>query len=183
MTPNRPHGVFAATIAIALLLSTSYTFNAHPRVVSDAAIVVVAQSQQPDIQTIKAAGLQYELPKGWKAETQETGNVFLSLEGGAVNITFVIEDDYASVMAGMKSSLKERLADFKSDAAAKEDTHNGMNHFSESGTGVLDKVKVTWSIDALKAAKNVTILTFGVEAVLQKHIDEYEQFVRSLKKI
>jgi len=44
-------------------------------------------------------------------------------------------------------------------------------------------VKITWSIDVLKAGKNVTMLTFGIEDVLKRHTDEYEKFVRSLKKI
>jgi hypothetical protein len=182
MTTNPPNGVFAATIAIAFILSTSYVLNAHPRVVKDRA-GAASQSQEPDIQTIKAAGLQFELPKGWKSETQENGNVFLTLEDGAANITFVIEDNYAGVMEGMKFGLKEKLTDIKSDSPTKEDTHNGMTHLSESGTGLMQGVKITWSIDVLKASKNITMLTFGVETVLQKHSDEYEKFLRSLKKI
>jgi hypothetical protein len=43
-------------------------------------------------------------------------------------------------------------------------------------------VKIIWSIDVLKATKHVTILTFGVEEVLQKHVDEYSKFISSLKK-
>jgi hypothetical protein len=182
MTTMRPNEILAATIAITLTLATSYARNAQPRVVSDSA-VVASFSQQSDIQTISGAGLQFELPKGWKAETQANGNVFVTLEDGAANITFVTEDDYAGVIQGMKNGLKQQLTELKSDGAAKEDTHNGMTHVSESGSGLMKTVKITWSIDVLKADKNVTMLTFGIEDVLKRHSDEYEKFVRSLKKI
>lgn len=181
MTTMRTHEIFTVTIAIAFIVSTSYAHNAQPRAVSDSAIVT-SLSQQSDIQTIGGAGLQFELPKGWKAETQANGNVFVTMEDGAANITFVIENDYAGVIEGMKNGLKEQLTDLKSNGAAKEDTHNGMSHLSESGSGLMKALKITWSIDVLKADKNVTMLTFGVEDVLKRHSDEYEKFVRSLKK-
>ena len=143
----------------------------------------MAAAQTPDIHTIKDAGLQFELPKGWKAETQENGNIFVSFEEGAGSVTFVVEDDYVGVVSGMKSGLKERLGELKFDGEPKQNTHNGLGHISETGTGLMEKIKITWSIDVLKATKNVTMLTFGVEDVLQKHIDEYEKFVGSIKKI
>jgi len=140
--------------------------------------------QQPDIR-VTSAGLQYELPKGWKAENQADGNVFITFEDGACSVTFVFGDNYAEVVEGMKIGLKDQLTDVKSDGASKEDTHNGMKHISESGTGMLkgvQGVKINWSIDVLKANKHVTLLTFGVEELLKNHAVEFQKFVGSLKK-
>lgn len=141
------------------------------------------EHRDSSIFTIKEAGLQFEVPKGWKPETQDNGNIFVSVEDGAASVTFVVEDKYDEVVAGMKSGLKEKLTSLTSDGAAKQDTHNGMTHISESGTGQLNGAKITWSIDVLKAGKNVTLLTFGIEKVLQSHIDEYLRLVNSIKKI
>ena len=170
-----------AYIALAILFSLSYPLVIDTRGQRTATATLVA-SQNTDMHTLKDAGLQFELPKGWKAETQENGNVFLSFEEGAGSVTFVMEDDYAGVVEGMKSVLKQKLTGLKFDGEPKQDTHNGLVHISESGTGLMEKVKINSSIDVLKASKNVTMLTFGIEEVLQRHIDEYKKFVGSIKK-
>jgi hypothetical protein len=182
MITNKPNNSLAAIIAFGLMLSIAYSAVARSRV-SPAPFATPGAFQNPDIHTIKDAGLQYELPKGWKVETQENGNIFVSFEDGAASATFVVEDNYAEVVTGMKSGLKERLTGLKSDGESKQDTHNGMIHISESGTGMMEGVKISWSIDVLKAGKSVTMLTFGIESVLQSHIAEYEKFVGSIKKI
>jgi hypothetical protein len=182
MTANKTKQALTSIIAVALILSISYTAAARSPL-SQGVSAAPGTQQAPDIHTIKDAGLQFELPKGWKAETQDNGNLVVSCEDGAVNVTFLVEDQYKEVVEGMKSGLKQKLTDVKSQGEAKEDTHNGMTHISESGTGMMEGLKITWSIDVLKATKNVTLLTFGVESILQTHIDEYLKLVGSLKKI
>jgi hypothetical protein len=177
MTTNTLARSLRIFISLAFALSIPCSIAAAPNVSTQ-----TGSAQEPDIRVITSIGLKYELPKGWKAENQENGNVFLTFENGVCNVTFVVDEDYSGVAEGMKSSLKEQLTDVKVDGAAKENTHNGMKHISESGTGMMKTVKVIWSIDVLLASKNVTILTFGVEEVLQKHIDEYAKFISSLKK-
>ena len=141
-------------------------------------------AQESTVYTIKEAGIQFDIPKGWKAEVdKDNKNVVLSIEGGAVTITFVVEDQYADVVTGMKDGLKEKLADLKSDGPAKEDKHNGMVHIAETGAGMLKDQPVGFSIDVLKATRNVTILTFGITKVMEAHIDEYVKWVGSIKKI
>src|SRR6476469_37807 len=176
MTINIPARAIPIFICMALALSIPYS-TAVGQQHGETQVRIA-----PDIRAIPSAGLQYELPNGWKAENQENGNVFLTFEEGAANVTFVFDENYPGVVEGMKGGLKEQLTDIKFDGAAKEDTHNGMKHISESGTGMMKGVKIIWSIDVLKATKHVTMLTFGVEAVLQKHMDECEKFISSLKK-
>lgn len=180
MTTNIPARSLTKFIFLALILSSPYSLAAGP--------VVSAQThstaQQSDTR-VTSAGLQYELPTGWKAENQENGSIFITFEEGACSVTFVFDDNYADVVKGMKIGLKDQLTDIKFDGDAKEDTHNDMKHISESGTGLLkgvQGVKINWSIDVLKANKHVTMLTFGVEQVLKNHMDEYGKFIRSLKK-
>lgn len=172
----------SAIMAFGLILSLACSTAARSRV-SPALHATPAASQDPDIHTIKDAGLQFELPKGWKAETKEDGQIFLSFEDGAGTITFLVADKYEEAVSGMKIGLKEQLTELKSDGEPKTDTHNGMTHISESGSGLMKGVKITWSIDVLKAKTNVTILTFGIDTIMEAHAAEYEKFVNSLKKI
>jgi hypothetical protein len=141
-------------------------------------------TQDSNIYTIKEAGLQFEVPKGWKVEVDNTSkNVVVSVEDGAVSVTFVVEDDYAGVLTGMKQGLGERLTEMKSDGDQQHDTHNGMTHIAETGTGQLKGNAVRWSIDVLKAGKPVTILTFGLTKVMDAHVEEYTKLVVSMKKV
>ena len=180
MTTNIPARSLTKLIFLALILSSPYSLAAGPLVSAQ----THGTAQQSDTR-VTPAGLQYELPKGWKAENQENGSIFITFEEGACSVTFVFDDNYPDVVKGMKIGLKDQLTDIKFDGEAKEDTHNDMKHISESGTGLLkgvQGVKINWSIDVLKANKHVTMLTFGVEDVLKNHIDEYGKFIRSLKK-
>ena len=177
MTIHNTNKSSFAIIAFALLLTISIAYSAAART------AIAAVTQDSSVHTIKEAGLQFEVPKGWKVEEQENGNVVVSFEDGAASATFVIEDNYQDVVKGMKSGLKEKLTEMKSDGEPKQSTHNGMTHIEEAGSGLLNGVKVTWSIDVLKATKNVTILTFGIDTILDSHGPEYAKFVNSIKKI
>ena len=140
-------------------------------------------TQNSNIYTIKEAGLQFEVPKGWKVEVDTNKNVVVSVEDGAVSVTFVVENDYAGVLTGMKQGLGEKLTEMKADGDQQHDTHNGMTHIAETGTGQLRGNAVRWSIDVLKAGKPVTILTFGLTKVMDAHVEEYTKLVVSMKKV
>ena len=174
-----------SVIAFHLLLLCSVvaqnSFGASNTGLSTGTSLIAPRVQDSNIYTIKDAGLQFEIPKGWKTEVDK--NVVLSIEDGAATITFVVEDEYKLVIAGMKEKLKEELTDMKSTSASKEDIHNGMTHISESGTGTMKGVPITWSIDVIKASKPITVLTFGIQSILESHTEEYLKFVASFKKI
>jgi|SRR5947209_7411317 len=173
-----------AIIPMALLLTLSLAASAiaSPKMAGRTALFAT-ESQDSNIYTIKEAGLQFEVPKGWKVEVDSNKNVVVSVDDGAVSVTFIVEDDYAGVVTGMKQGLGEKLTEMKSDGDPQQDTHNGMNHIEEAGTGMLKGNAVRWSIDVLKAGKAVTILTFGLAKVLDAHIDDYTKLVKSMKKI
>jgi hypothetical protein len=176
---------YSAIAVLVLLLSISGAAAARAHD-SPPAASTAESLQDPNIYTIKEAGLQFEVPKDWKVETKEDGTVVLSIEDGAATLTFVVEDKYELIIVGLKSGLKDKLTEMKSDGEPKQDTHNGMTHISESGTGMmkdLKDVKCIWEIDVLKATKNVTVLTFGIDKVLEAHAADYVKFVNSIKKI
>jgi len=188
--PSLP-SIALVSLLLAIILSPSAsaakrsgaTNASDSSMVSRSVLPTVSKLQDSNIYTIKEAGIQFEIPKGWKAEVdKDSNNVILSVEGGAVTITFVVEEKYADVVAGMKDGLKEKLTDMKSDGESKQDTIGGMVHIAEAGAGMLKDHPVIWSIDVLKATKNVTILTFGIQKTMEAHGDEYGKWVTSIKK-
>lgn len=64
-----------------------------------------------------------------------------------------------------------------------QDTHNGMAHFEEAGTGDVDGVTIEWSVDVLAAKKPLIILTFAAPNFYEKHASEYLKLVDSIKKV
>ena len=180
LTRRNGPAVALQALLLAVVLTLSAFGATHPGIVNELPFSVPGM-QDNNIYTIKDAGLQFEIPKGWKTEVDK--NVVLSIEGGAATITFVVEDEYMMVIAGMKEKLKEELTEMKSNGELKENTHNGMTHISESGTGMIKDVPINWSIDVIKAGKPVTVLTFGIQSILDSHGEEYHKFVTSLKKV
>ena len=78
MTTTKPKKSLATIMAFGLMLSIAYSAAARSRV-SPATKAAPVTSQDPDIHTIKDAGLQFELPEGWKVETQAIGKLSFPL--------------------------------------------------------------------------------------------------------
>src|SRR6266566_3000305 len=92
-------------IAMQMLLLTSLIAACSPGMASPRNSRAIRSgngtSQERTVYTIKEAGIEFEIPKGWKRD--EDKNLVLSIEDGAVSLTFIVEDDYKSIVTGMKS--------------------------------------------------------------------------------
>src|SRR5882724_3385458 len=66
----KPKKSFAALIAITLMLAVAYSAAARSRV-APGRNVAVASPQEPDTRKLEDAGLQFEVPKGWKVENND----------------------------------------------------------------------------------------------------------------
>ena len=62
------------------------------------------------------------------------------------------------------------------------DTHNGMRHFTTSGTGTVNGYRCEWSVDILDAKKPVLILSFWRPGLADRHAAEGIQFISSIKR-
>ena len=65
MNANKPRESLSAIFALGLVLSISCSVAARSHV-SPGPNVTPVTSQSPDVHTIKEAGVQFELPEGWK---------------------------------------------------------------------------------------------------------------------
>jgi predicted Zn-dependent protease len=134
--------------------------------------------------THEAGGITFELPAGWKAEPHGAQITASPAEGG-ISVAFWVteEDEFDAATDAVGKELDKLLDNVKLDGEPKEDTHNGMQHASVSGTGQIEGHDVLFSADILQAKKPVIVLTFGVADQLHKHAEEYSKLVKSIKKV
>jgi predicted Zn-dependent protease len=132
----------------------------------------------------KEAGVQFEIPKGWKAKPD--GEVItVSTADDSLQMVFWVpdEDTFDAAVKDLDTELGKTVKNIKITDKGTSDTHNGMPHFSEGGTGQVNGATIEWSVDVLAAKKIVIILTFAAPGIAEKHADEAVQFITSIKKI
>jgi predicted Zn-dependent protease len=130
------------------------------------------------------AGIQFELPKGWKAKPD--GEVItVSTADDSLQMVFWVpdEDTFDAAVKDLDKELGKTVKNIKITDKGTSDTHNGMPHFSEGGSGQVGGTTIEWSVDVLAAKKIVIILTFAAPGVVEKHADEAVKFISSIKKI
>jgi len=139
-----------------------------------------------DIETFthKEAGVQFQLPKGWKAKPD--GEVItVSSPDDGLQLVFWVPDEETldATVKDLDKELAKTIKNIKTTGKPTQDTHNGMAHYEETGTGEVEGATIAWSVDVLAAKKPLIILTFAAPNLFEKHADEYMKLVSSIKKI
>jgi hypothetical protein len=144
----------------------------------------VSSTQEDRIFSHKEAGVQFELPKGWKAKPD--GEVItVSTADDSLQMVFWVpdEDTFDAAVKDLDKELDKTIKNIKTTDKGTSDTHNGMPHFSTGGTGEVDGTRIERSVDDLSAKKVVIILTFAAPGIAEKHAAEAAQFIASIKKV
>ncbi len=144
----------------------------------------VPVTQENRIFSHKEAGVQFELPNGWKAKP-DGEVVTVSTADDSLQMVFWVpdEDTFDAAVKALDNELSKTIKNIKTTDKGTSDTHNGMPHFSQGGTGEVNRTTIEWSVDVLAAKKVVIILTFAAPGVAEKHADEAVKFIASIKKI
>jgi hypothetical protein len=132
----------------------------------------------------KAAGIQFELPKVWRAKP-DGEVVTVSTEDDSLQMVFWVpdEDTFDAAVKDLDKELSKTIKNIKTTDKGTSDTHNGMPHFSAGGTGEVNGTTIDWNVDVLAAKKVVIILTFAAPGIAEKHGEEAAKFIASIKKI
>jgi len=143
-----------------------------------------AAAQEAKTYTHEAGGISFELPAGWKAEA-DGDQLTVSPAGGGIAVVFWVteENDFDAATKALGEELGKQIKNLKFDGDPKEDTHNGMEHASVSGSGQIEGKDILFSADILQAKKPVIVLTFGVADEVHKHAEDYVKLVKSIKKV
>ena len=147
-------------------------------------IVKLAGPVTQEVFTHKEAGVQFELPKGWKA-VPDGEVITVSTADDSLQMVFWVpdEDTFDATVKELDKELGKTIKNIKTTDKGTTDTHNGMPHFSSGGTGEVEGATIEWNVDVLKAKKVVIILTFAAPGIAEQHADEAAKFIGSIKKI
>lgn len=163
-----------AVIACGVVAATSAKSNA----------LIIVAAQGGETFTHSDAGIRFELPKGWKAEPD--GSVItVSTADDSLQMVFWVpeEETFDAAVKDLDSELGKTVKNIKMTGKETKDTHNGMPHFGQSGTGEVEGTTIEWSVDVLGAKKPVIILTFAAPGVWEKHAETAGKFIASIKKV
>ncbi|HJQ35012.1 MAG TPA: hypothetical protein VJ866_22875 [Pyrinomonadaceae bacterium] len=157
---------------------------AGPAVKTAVASPIAAAAQEGKTYTHEAGGITFELPAGWKAEA-DGDQLTVSPAGGGIGVVFWVteENNFDAATKALGEELGKQIKNLKFDGDPKEDTHNGMEHASVSGSGQIEGKDILFSADILQAKKPVIVLTFGAADSIHKYAEDYSKLVKSIKKV
>ena len=141
-------------------------------------------TQDNETYTHKEAGVQFQLPKDWKAKPD--GEVItVSSPDDALQVVFWVPDEetFDATVKDIDKELSKTIKNIKTTGKPTQDTHSGMAHYGVTGTGEVDGAAIVWSVDVLAAHKPLILLTFAAPNLFEKHAEEYAKLVGSIKKI
>jgi hypothetical protein len=168
--------LFVAFVATSMIMGP---VSAKP-----AGSTTISATQDDRIFTHGEAGVQFELPRGWKAKPD--GDVItVSTKDDSLQMVFWVPDEntFDAAVKDLDKELSKTIKNIKMTDKGTSDKHNGMPHFSAGGTGTVSGTTIEWSVDVLAAKKVVIILTFAAPGIAERHADEAVQFINSIKKV
>jgi len=171
------------TISLCLAL-TAMSLLLGPVSAKPVGTSIVSTTQENRSFSHKEAGVQFELPKGWKAEP-DGAVITVSTADDSLQMVFWVpaEDTFDAAVRDLDKELEKTIKNIKTRDKGTTDTHNGMPHFSSGGTGEVGGTTIEWGVDVLAAKKVVIILTFAAPGIVEKHAEEAVKFISSVKKI
>lgn len=142
---------------------------------------VAATAQDAQHYTHKDSGVTFELPEGWEAEP-DGEQLTVSSADKSVALVFWVpaEGTFDAAVKALDEELEKTIQEMKADGDVKVDTHNGMRHAGQSGTGKIEGKDILWSVDMLQAKKPVIVLTFAAPGQIEKHAADYAKLVKSI---
>ena len=168
------------SLCIALIGSALVTTNS----LTTRAFVAAAADQAGKTFTHPQAGVQFQLPAGWKAKPD--GEVItVSSADDALQVVFWVPDEntFDAAVKELDKELGKTIKNMKTEGKPTQDVLNGMPHYGETGTGDVNGATIVWSVDVLGAKKPLILLTFAAPNLFEKNADAYEKLLSSLKKI
>jgi predicted Zn-dependent protease len=169
--------------AMALTSSAGAAKNAAGARRGEVGVAGAAGAQDAKNYTHAESGITFDVPAGWKAEP-DGEQLTVSSPDDSVALVFWVpaESTFDAAVEALDAELAKTISKMKADGEVKVDTHNGMRHAGQSGSGEIEGKSVLWSVDMLQAKKPVIILTFAAPEQIEKHAADYSKIVKSIRK-
>jgi hypothetical protein len=136
------------------------------------------------IYKIEDAGIQFEVPKDWKVERADNGQLIVSTPDNFLALTLesIETDKVESKTQEYKNRLHQQLTDINTVGDPEKTTNNDLTVIGESGLGKIDGNTNQWSIDIIMSEKAVIIYALSSMDVFNKYESSYEKLMDSIKK-
>ncbi len=152
---------------------------------------ILAQTQRavsaPTMNTIivKEAGVQYEVPQGWRTQVHKDATQVTSPDGGvSIIIGLAVNDNTEAMIAGLKDYLKQDYRNFKVGGDLQKEEINGLRALIENGTGETNEGLMEWNIAVLIGGKRpIVAFTVAEQKAFRASQGDYIKLVQSIKKI
>ena len=164
-----------ALISLAVVATGSARINSN---------VPAPAVQDPNVFSHAQAGVQFQVPKGWKA-TPDGELITVSSADESLQVIFWVPDEntFDAAVKELDKELSKTIKNMKTEGKPSQDVLNGMPHYGETGTGDVNGATIVWSVDVLGAKKPLIILTFAAPNLFAKNADGFEKLLSSIKKI
>ncbi|HVF67082.1 MAG TPA: hypothetical protein VM914_05445 [Pyrinomonadaceae bacterium] len=171
------------SLGAALTLASAAVAAKNAAAAGHYAGVAAAPAQDAKNYTHKDSGITFDVPDGWKAEP-DGEQLTVSSADDSVALVFWVpaESSFDAAVEALDAELAKTIQKMKADGEVKVDTHNGMRHAGQSGTGEIEGKNVLWSVDMLQAKKPVIILTFAAPEQIEKHAGDFAKLIKSIRK-
>lgn len=161
--------VFAAIATLVFGMMPAQAFNKTP---------------QANVYRHEPGGIQFVLPKGWKAEPD--GDILtVSSADEEMSVMFWVssENDFDAAVDAVADELDNIIKNPKFAKDGVEGALNGMKAFSLSGSGQYEGANVLWDLTVVAAKKPVFVVSFANPQHLQKHAAAYGALAKSIKRL
>ena len=139
----------------------------------------------PNQVVIQEAGIQYEVPQGWRTESHKDAMQITSPDGGvSIIIGLAVNDNSEAMIAGLKDYLKKDYQNFKASNDLQKETINELRAVIENGSGETSEGIMEWNIVLLIGGKRPIIaFTVAEQKAFRNSQGDYIKLVQSIKKV
>ncbi|HEX4948945.1 MAG TPA: hypothetical protein VFZ34_19865 [Blastocatellia bacterium] len=138
----------------------------------------------PNLIVLQEAGIQYEIPAGWRTKPQKDALQITSPDGGvSIIIGLATNDNTEAMIAGLKEYLKRDYQNFKASSDLQKENINDLRAVIENGSGETSEGVMEWNIVVLMGGKRPVIaFTVAEQKAFRNSQGDYIKLVQSLKK-
>jgi predicted Zn-dependent protease len=176
-----------AVLAFGVIVSVSLAFGqvAANKPAPAAAPIAAPKPANANVIVLPEAGLQYEIPQGWRTQSHKDAMQITSPDGGvSIIIGLATNDNTEGMIAGLKEYLKKDYQNFKAGNDLQKETINELRAVIENGSGETSEGVMEWNIVMLIGGKRPVIaFTVAEQKAFRNSQGDYIKLVQSIKKV
>jgi hypothetical protein len=172
-----------AAIAVSTILALSGAGCGASRQ-QDAVENAAPVAPQPSSFRHEAAGVQFDIPGGWRSRNDGDRMSIAAPDGSMTIIVLTAaHENMGAVADEVDRQLGQIVGDVKVDGDLARSTINGIPVFTQRGTGTANGRSVDWAVRLYEARQHVLVLSFGEPGAFDHYYADVTRFVESVRPL